>query len=87
MKKIVLILTIMMCLCGCSVEVPEPEVEAKPTIKCVERVYTQSEDYVIFVDTETKVMYVFAQRGYKGGAVMLVNADGTPKLYEGEFAE
>lgn len=93
MKKRFVIFALLMCLClsGCSVEVPEPEVEAeveveeKPTVKCVEKIYTDREDYSIFVDTETKVMYVFIQRGYRGGAVMLVNADGTPRLYEGEL--
>ena len=37
--------------------------------------------YVVVYDRETKVMYVDS---YRGVFAMLVNADGTPKLYEGE---
>ena len=34
----------------------------------------------IYVDTETGVEYMVS---YKGGAVVLVNPDGTPKIAEG----
>lgn len=37
--------------------------------------------YAVVYDRETKVMYV---NSYRGVFSMLVNADGTPKLYEGE---
>lgn len=39
-------------------------------------------DLVILYDTETKVMYAQSER--YGGITMLCNADGMPKLYEGE---
>ena len=37
--------------------------------------------YNVLYDKDTKVMYV---NSYRGVFAMLVNADGTPKLYEGE---
>ena len=37
--------------------------------------------YSVLYDKDTKVMYV---NSYRGVFAMLVNADGTPKLYEGE---
>lgn len=53
------------------------------------RVYTDNDFYVIY-DNETKVMYAVSSgggrfNGYnRGNLTMLVNADGTPKLYDGE---
>ena len=40
--------------------------------------------YVVY-DNETKVMYAVSDGLYNSGVLtMLVNADGTPKIYEGE---
>ena len=40
--------------------------------------------YIVY-DNETKVMYAVSNGDYNRGVLtMLVNADGTPKLYEGE---
>jgi len=42
-------------------------------------------EYQIVYDKETKVMYVMSNSSYNmGNFTMLVNADGTPKLYKGE---
>lgn len=42
-------------------------------------------EYQIVYDKETKVMYAMSDGYYnKGSFTLLVNADGTPKLYEGE---
>ena len=42
-------------------------------------------DFYVVYDNETKVMYAVSDSYYnKGVLTMLVNADGTPKLYEGE---
>ena len=35
----------------------------------------------IYVDSETNVMYLFNIHNYGGGLTLMVNADGTPKLY------
>lgn len=41
--------------------------------------------YAVVYDRETKVMYAISDATYnQGNFTMLVNADGTPKLYEGE---
>lgn len=41
--------------------------------------------YQIVYDKETKVMYAMSDSSYnRGNFTMLVNADGTPKLYKGE---
>lgn len=42
-------------------------------------------DFYVVYDNETKVMYAVSDGHYNSGVLtMLVNADGTPKLYEGE---
>ena len=40
--------------------------------------------YRIFIDKETKVMYLFMKNGYGGGLTIMLNPDGSPKLYQGE---
>ena len=41
--------------------------------------------YAVVYDRETKVMYAISDGIYnQGNFTMLVNADGTPKLYKGE---
>ena len=41
--------------------------------------------YAVVYDRETKVMYAISDGTYnQGNFTMLVNADGTPKLYKGE---
>lgn len=48
------------------------------------RVYSDTDFYVVY-DNETKVMYAVSDGHYNyGNLTMLVNADGTPKLYDGE---
>ena len=38
-------------------------------------------NYVVFVDTETGVMYVYVSNS---GTCVMVNPDGTPKIYEAD---
>lgn len=45
----------------------------------------RGDDFDIFVDKNTKVMYIFNKTTYQGGLTVLVNADGTPMLWEGEL--
>lgn len=41
--------------------------------------------YAVVYDRETKVMYAMSNESYnQGNFTMLVNPDGTPKLYKGE---
>lgn len=41
----------------------------------------------IFVDKETKCMYLFEKTNYSGGLTQLTNADGSPKLFDGDLSE
>jgi hypothetical protein len=43
---------------------------------------SESLDYAIVYDRETKIMYTMSKDNYN--FTVLVNADGTPKLYKGE---
>lgn len=47
-------------------------------------IYLGNQDY-IFVDKETRVQYLFVKNAYGAGMTVLVDADGKPILYEGEF--
>ena len=48
------------------------------------RVYSDTDFYVVY-DNETKVMYAVSDGHYNyGNLTLLVNPDGTPKLYDGE---
>lgn len=87
MKNKKLLLTIIICLllvifgltaCGNS------------TSDSTNRMFTKipsagTSTFYIVYDNETKVMYAVSDGTYnRGNLTMLVNADGTPKLYEGE---
>lgn len=41
----------------------------------------------IFVDKETKCMYLLEKTKYSGGLTQLTNADGSPKLFDGDLSE
>ena len=44
-----------------------------------------SESTIIYVDRETRVMYMFIKNEYGGGLTVMVNTEGKPLLYEGNF--
>ena len=50
------------------------------------RIYNQysKDDFRIYYDKETKVMYLISAIYNGGGITVLVDADGKPLLYEGE---
>ena len=83
-KKAAIIIACLMCsatLFGCNFNKIEGEIaEERPSIFVrVEQTIT----HVVVYDRETKVMYVMSAGSYNGGNfTMLVNADGTPKLYK-----
>ena len=66
---IALVMVVCICLAGCSYEMPE-----------IERVYDISYEN-IYVDAETGVMYLWQTADSKGGLTVMLNADGTPKIY------
>lgn len=92
MKKIVLFLAVVLSLCmsacaegeGASVLFEESE---KPFVE-VESGYFfgKVNVYYVFADKETKVMYLFID-GDGDALTMLVNPDGTPRLYDGELED
>ena len=41
----------------------------------------------IIVDGETGVMYLFVGNGSKGGLAVMVDANGNPLIYNGEYGE
>ena len=87
MKKLMLIIAITMMLvgtlCGCNsiakVEETNTEEESKSVFVLVE----QSLSWQVVYHKYTKVMYVVSDGSYNRGTfTLLVNADGTPMIYE-----
>lgn len=90
-KIIAAIVTATLLLTGCSdmANVSVEQDNTEDTIVQVEDTMVQVEEgrgYRIYADKDTGVMYLYLyimQRGGGGLAVML-NADGTPKIWQGE---
>ena len=82
-KKILFILLLLimpvMLLCGCVSE----ESETNGGADRFKKVHYENCD--ILIDRETKVMYLCRISGYGGGLTVMLNADGTPMLWEGEL--
>lgn len=79
-KLLIAILTATLLIAGCdSVNVGA---EKDDTMEEVE--FTDT--YSIYADKDTGVMYLFVGGGYKegGGLTVMLNADGTPKIWNGE---
>lgn len=79
-KKFIVCLVAVFLLCGCrDVESVNTDNTQKSMFVRIETASTWSVVY----HRETKVMYVVSCGGYNGGNfTLLVNADGTPMLYE-----
>ena len=91
MKKVILCLATFVVIIGliCTVFVGCDNNTAYATTKNEPYFIVVYEDYsntyTIVYDRDTKVMYSMSAGYYNHGSVtMLVNADGTPKLYKGE---
>lgn len=82
MKKIILLVVLVvltMMLSGCSETVTEERVEKESMFIMVESAST----YSVLYDRKTKVMYAVSKYGSGSGVfTLLVNADGSPKLWE-----
>lgn len=86
-KSFVYILALVMCLSLTACTTYSDHVKSVVTdVNLEESKFKQVEDNSIFAivyDIDTKVMYSISKGGYNQGTLtMLVNADGTPKLYE-----
>jgi hypothetical protein len=80
MKKIValMIVVLVVALTGCS------EVEEKISDKSEFVIVEGTSSWYIVYHKKTKVMYAVLQGAYNGGTfTLLVNADGTPRIWEG----
>ena len=72
MKKLrifVLLVSVILCISGCS------STDTDNSVGDVSRTR-------IFVDSETNVMYTWYKSGYGAGMSIMLNADGSPKLYD-----
>lgn len=85
MKRVFLIcIACMILLCGCSVAETEKANENQESISMFIEV-EQAMSWKIVYHKDTKVMYAVSDRVYNHGTfTLLVNADGTPMLYEGD---
>ena len=45
----------------------------------------KTSNFSIFVDKNTRVMYLYNTTNYQGGLTVMLDADGKPLLYEGEL--
>lgn len=79
-KLIAAILTVTLLIAGC--ESVNVDAEQDNTMEGVE--FTDT--YSIYADKDTGVMYLFVGGGYKEGCglTVMLNADGTPKIWWGE---
>ena len=90
MKKIVVpvtIVSILLCfiLIGCNKQSvnanQEDQLGQFEFIQYDTAHYLGINKYVVFVDKDTNVMYLFVDAGGNGGVTYMVNPDGSPKLY------
>lgn len=85
MKKALLIVCIVVlcfALTGCGTPV---EKQTQAQNKSMFVVIENTQRWAVIYDRETRVMYAVSYYGSGSGVfTMLVNADGTPKLWKGE---
>ena len=91
-KKLISLLLVlvmpMLVLCGCSCSIettPYKTIQHCGRFVIINELTTGNTVYVEMYDKNTKVMYVYVDLGESGGLQVLLNADGSPMLYEGEL--
>ena len=88
MKRVamaIITLLVVLALCGCSAGKVDPQEIAKAEIDN-KMFLTISDEYcgTVVVDKTTRVMYWLSDGGYSHGILtLLVNPDGTPRIWEG----
>lgn len=83
LKKFIVCAFAVLMLCGCYSHVEKAE-EQNPESASMFVLLEQSGSWVVVYHRETKVMYaVSASTSNYGTFTLLVNADGTPMVYEG----
>ena len=77
----VMLVVVMFLCCACGIEDVEPK--NTESEKATFKKYSDECYGIIVVDTETNVMYWVSTGSYNYGTLtLLVNEDGTPKLYQ-----
>lgn len=76
-KIIATILAVTLLIAGCS-DMANVSAGQDNTMVLVE----SSRDYLICADNDTGVMYLYIKGGTGGGLTVMLNADGTPKIYD-----
>ena len=78
-KLITAIITATLLIDGCSDTVNVSEGQDN-TMVLVE----SGQEYLIYADNDTGVMYLYITISTGGGLTVMLNADGTPKIWQGE---
>lgn len=78
-KLITAIITATLLIAGCS-DMANVGEEQDNTMVLVEN----SRDYLICTDNDTGVMYLYIKGSTGGGLTVMLNADGTPKIWQEE---
>lgn len=79
------ILTATLLIAGCESVNVSAEQDVDSIV--VDRIVVDyTDNYAIYADKDTGVMYLFVGGGHKdgGGLTVMLNADGTPKIWNGE---
>lgn len=80
MKKLAIMLALAISLSGCSGGNSNTEHENNGRFR---KVYADFLN-VIYVDSETNVMYFWHSGGYSGGLTVMLNENGQPLIWKGE---
>jgi len=85
---VLIIIIIASVLTGCGGDKKDEKLAADISQRFIEvSDYVSLKDkygYSVLVDSETKVMYLVTYSGYRAGITAILNADGTPMLYDGD---
>ena len=86
MKKsilLVVMLVIVMLLCCACRKIEDIKPKNTEIENTIFKKYCDEDGGIVIVDTETNVMYWLSTAAYNYGSLtLLVNEDGTPKLYQ-----
>ena len=78
-KLITAIITAALLIAGCS-DTANVSAGQEDTMVQV----GSGQNYLIYADKDTGVMYLYMGCGAGGGLTAMLNADGTPKIWQGE---
>lgn len=78
-KFIAAIITAALLIAGCS-DTANVGAGQENTMVLVET----GQEYLIYADNDTGVMYLYITISTGGGLTVMLNADGTPKIWQGE---